>query len=541
MHVLSTSLSNTKIHAVRHTRELRQPARSGVPIMKSTVRTRENLTSSWCQRATYYYDASWHTGKTFRQLIKTLDNSQSTPGLDLKLGTCSNSEFLIEQTDFFLHSLQPFVNGIEQSKEKYLALLQMHLSALDKSEVEKLSHHLRQLNYNCQITESTIDDQMYLEYGFCNGSPHTKKNILLSTAEFFQLLASLHQSNQSKELCSTNAPDITPAHAQSMRNQLSSCVSDWIDSDKSLDSILRIARHLEWVVLGEISLENVDVYSDDPGPGKVIQIDNKLLVDFISMYEVRHKNNESVFAVILRDLLEIFLTKKIINPLIQVSDLSAAQRKRVWSAIEKITVLAPDSLPFAPFRSHIKTLLSSSPCFGKIHIMPASGVALGHAWITPALSVIPDQQKLGVAVGACYLHSGARLTAGISVINEWPIHWLTKTESEQLYPSRRAFHLPVPVAAPKLELAAQELVDEWKRADLPYRFVSVGPESPATGCRISVWHAVEKAMDANTKLLFAGFNRGLPLPDSTIELWERLNGFMQWLTLIASDCRPQNL
>jgi len=99
----------------------------------------------------------------------------------------------------------------------------------------------------------------------------------------------------------------------------------------------------------------------------------------------------------------------------------------------------------------------------------------------------------------------------------------------------------VPVAAPKLELAAQELVDEWKRAGLPYRFVSVGPESPATGCRISVWNAVEKAMDADTKLLFAGFNRGLPLPDSTIELWERLNGFMQWLTLIASDCRPQNL
>jgi len=48
-------------------------------------------------------------------------------------------------------------------------------------------------------------------------------------------------------------------------------------------------------------------------------------------------------------------------------------------------------------------------------------------------------------------------------------------------------------------------------------------------------------MDADTKLLFAHFNRGLALPDSTIDLWQRLNGFMQWLELIASDHRPQAL
>jgi hypothetical protein len=65
--------------------------------------------------------------------------------------------------------------------------------------------------------------------------------------------------------------------------------------------------------------------------------------------------------------------------------------------------------------------------------------------------------------------------------------------------------------------------------------------SPATGCRISVWAAVEKGMDADTKLLFANFNRGLALPDSTIELWERLNGFMQWLEVIANGDNSQAL
>ena len=83
--------------------------------------------------------------------------------------------------------------------------------------------------------------------------------------------------------------------------------------------------------------------------------------------------------------------------------------------------------------------------------------------------------------------------------------------------------------------------EEWKRNKIAYRFVAVAPDSPATGCRISVWATVEKGMDADTKLLFVHFNRGLALPDSTIELWERLNGFMQWLELIASGDSPQVL
>jgi hypothetical protein len=83
--------------------------------------------------------------------------------------------------------------------------------------------------------------------------------------------------------------------------------------------------------------------------------------------------------------------------------------------------------------------------------------------------------------------------------------------------------------------------EEWKRNKIAYRFVAVAPDTPATGCRISVWTAVEKGMDVDSKLLFVYFNRGLPLPDSTIELWERLNGFMQWLELIARSDSTQAL
>jgi hypothetical protein len=240
-------------------------------------------------------------------------------------------------------------------------------------------------------------------------------------------------------------------------------------------------------------------------------------------------------------MLEIFLTKKLINSTTELSQLSVAQRQHVWNAIASIQSFAPTPSLLSPFRTHVKTLLMSRESFGQVHIIPASGVALGHAWIAPSLSITPDHQKLGVPAGMCYLHSGARLHAAVSVINEWPIQWLTSTESENLYPSRHAWHLPIPVPAKALELAVQQVSEEWKHNKIAYRFVAVAPDSPATGCRISVWAAVEKGMDADTKLLFIQFNRGLALPDSTIELWERLNGFMQWLELIASGDSPHLL
>ena len=539
MHALSTKLSKSNNSMIQLKEKFTKPSTSNAPIMKSPSRTRDTSIAPRRQRASYYYDASWHTGKTFRQLVKCLPNSQNTPYADL--GSCSNSELLVEQTDFFLNSLRPFVNGTTESKTKYLKLLQMHLSALAQPEQKALANHLRQVGYECQIAESAIDDEMYLEYGFCNGPPHTTKHILLSTSEFFALLDTHPSVSECEKLVLTEVQQVTTMQAQKIRNHLSVCTSDWLDSDKTPQSLLRIARHLEHTVTGYFSIRNVSIFEEESGPGKVIQQGEKLLVDLVTIHGLSQQTNESLFAVLLRDMLEIFLIKKLVDPTIKISDLTAAQRRRVWSAIENIQAIAPSASLLTPFRAHVKTLLMSRESFGKVHIIPASGVALGHAWIAPSLSITPDHQKLGIPAGTCYLHSGARLHAAFSIINEWPIQWLTSIESENLYPSRHAWHLSVPVPAKALELAAQQLSEEWKRNKIAYRFVSVAPDSPATGCRISVWAAVEKGMDADTKLLFASFNRGLPLPDSTIELWERLNGFMQWLEVIVNGDNSQAL
>jgi hypothetical protein len=417
----------------------------------------------------------------------------------------------------------------------------MHLSELARPEKEVLANYLRHVGYECQITESAIDDEMYLEYGFCNGPPHTKKNTLLCTSELFALLDTQPSTSECEKSGLTEAQRITIAQAQNIRNQLSVCTSDWLDSDKTPESLLRIARHLERTVIGHNRLANVSSFDEEPGPSKVIQQGEKLLVDLATIHDLSHHNNEPLFAVLLRDMLEIFLTEKLIGPAIDIGPLSEVQKRRVWSAIETIQVLAPTPSLLSPFRIHVKTLLMSRESFGKVHIIPASGVALGHAWIAPSLSITPDHQKIGIPAGSCYLHSGARFHAAVSAINEWPIQWLTSTESENLYPSRHAWYLSVPVPEKALELAVQQMSEEWKRNKIAYRFVAVAPDSPATGCRMSVWTAVEKGMDADTKLLFVHFNRGLALPDSTIELWERLNGFMQWLEFIASDDNPKAL
>jgi hypothetical protein len=99
MHALSTKLSKSNRHHIQSKEKLTGPSRPNAPMMKSLSRARDTCIAPWRQRASYYYDASWHTGKTFRQLVKSLANTQRT--LSVNLGSCSNAELLVEQTNFF--------------------------------------------------------------------------------------------------------------------------------------------------------------------------------------------------------------------------------------------------------------------------------------------------------------------------------------------------------------------------------------------------------------------------------------------------------
>ena len=52
---------------------------------------------------------------------------------------------------------------------------------------------------------------------------------------------------------------------------------------------------------------------------------------------------------------------------------------------------------------------------------------------------------------------------------------------------------------------------------------------PATGCRATVWEAVQRGMTDDALALFQHYNSGLPEPQSPTELWQRLDGLMRWM------------
>lgn len=133
------------------------------------------------------------------------------------------------------------------------------------------------------------------------------------------------------------------------------------------------------------------------------------------------------------------------------------------------------------------------------------------------------------------MQSGFHTEPRETVINEWPIRWLTLAESERLYPAQAAWHQPVAVDALQLSLAAETLRRDWTASKVRYRFADLSTSKPATGCRVSVWESVRNGMTPAIRAVFDHYNQGLCLPDSSTELRERLRHFMGWLEKIAAD------
>jgi hypothetical protein len=188
------------------------------------------------------------------------------------------------------------------------------------------------------------------------------------------------------------------------------------------------------------------------------------------------------------------------------------------------------TLPASPL-----TVLETAQIFRQIHIQPTTGVALGHAWIAPSLSLVPDKRKMSVDIGSRYMHSGYHLEPGDAHIREWPAHFMTSKENEESYPAEHAWQVRVPVDANRLREAAQDVSREWQSAGLPYRFIGTTPDMPPTGCRATVWEAVKRGMSADARALFDHYNRGLPDPQSPTELWQRLDGLMRWMQTLATE------
>ncbi len=479
------------------------------------------------RRADYYLDASWHTRKSFRAIREQASLASN------RLGPKTASESLISQIDVLLWSIRPELPDDEQSKTMYLGLLSRQLQALDANTLQWLAPALEQAKYECQVTETIIDDQLYIEHGFSNGPPHTHQRTILTTAEFHHAIDHAREVVLHRPIEADLA--LSDTTQQAARNQLAINASQWQASDRSLACLDSLAQSLANVLDTGMSAPLLAASAALPDASTVAWQDERLVIDGAIATALQHPGSDELFARVQRDILECLLLKRCNLHPPDTEHTMQALRPVLWTVIEQIESLPPSVMLSAEKRRALRETMARAEQPGSIQIMPTVGAALGHAWIKPHLSITPDKIRTGNTVGTRYMHGGGQPQPKQSTINEWPIRWLTPQEMEEWHPAREAWHLDMPIRASQLASAACSLTKDWKASGQRYRFAEVQPDKPASGCRISVWDSVRHAMDPVLLDCFDEFNLGLPLPETPTALWERLNNFKHWVQRVATD------
>lgn len=474
-------------------------------------------------KATYYFDASRHTSLSFRMLLDELKAKKAPADLP------GARDFLCLTMDNLLQSIRPGIDDDEQSRQYFFALLSMHLSHLSADELNQLSDSLKAAGFGCNVVETIIDDLVYRDYGFANGPPHAFHRTLLQTADFFDLLDDLTKTAQKIQ-----SRPLKYELANAARTALPACAIHWQLSGKTPEDLFHSICLLGRTLDLPADLSGIASGSLPTKASTVTIAQQVLMIDSATAEALTTDTQGILFAEVLRDVLELLLTQKLFGIAAPPDQLTQRQRQELSAALEKIyNSPLPGGDP--ALQTKARTVLQGAQRFGQIQIQPTVGVALGHAWIAPTLSLVPDKHKNSVDIGHRYMHSGYHLEPGDSKIREWPTRFMTRQENEDAYPAEHAWRVSVPVESGRLQMAAQEVRHEWESLNLPYRFIGTAPGMPPTGCRATVWEAVRRGMDSDARTLFDHYNGGLPDPQSPTELWQRLDGLMRWITVVAAE------
>ncbi len=485
--------------------------------------------ASWVGRQTrsYYFDAAHHTALTLKELLRV-----APPGSEL-LGVRPNSELLRDAMHSLVESVCPRLDDDYESRSFFNELLSMHLSGLSANELQALSSLLKASGFDGVATESVWSDAVYEDFGFANGPPGTRQRTLMLPQDWQYLIDHLSETVAASENKLTRGSLPNPAEARFARHTLASASHAWAASDRSLTSLSEICDD----VCGALGLSDAPTEVVIAGTqSRASTLDwrgNTLRLEPRIYQALQEAADSRLFTVVLRDMLEAVLARRLFGPHGHPQQLSPANLMLLHRAIDEITA-QPPAMPSAAMCDAAARLIAQSPRFGKVQVMPLTGVALGHVWIGNALSVTPDRTQRPTDVGTRYLRSGGRLYPEECTVREWPIRWMTPRENEDLYPPEHAWHITVPVPALKLQQSAAQVAKDWQEQKLPYRFMGTDAGKPSQGCRASVLKAVEQGMDDEARALFTHFNAGLPEPDSPTEVALRMNRFMQWLRQLAS-------
>lgn len=514
-----------------------RPAPATVTVMPSCLSRPPRLGTSerrpaphaWVmqQRAPYYFDATWHTTQTLRRLLR----SHQAVG---DLGIRPPPELLAQAMEGLLQSIRPGLPDDGESSNCFNRLLQAHLSGLSADELVQLSRSLHEQRFDGTVMESVIDDPMIEEFGFANGPPRQRHRTLLFSPDLYRAIDEAREAAVARAPACDPAQRLCPEQARQAREFLAACAARQEQTGVTLAQFCGIAVQLAQTI--GLSCAPVTATAVSPlHPASCVAWSRQVLqVELSAWSALSLRKDGNAYAEILRDLLELLLLHKLFGPERRVQSLGAAQRSLLFAEVERVLSLPP-GLDDPSMRSQAAQVLSRGKEFGAIQVCPTTGVALGHAWIAPTLSAVPERTQRGKEIGIRFMRSGFRLEPAPCRISEWEIRWLGAQESEQLYPAERAWHLRVPADRLKLQQAAAALMKEWQALALPYRFIGTEPGMPGTGCRMTVWHAVQRGMDDDARALFSHFRLGLPEPESPTELALRFEQFMHWLQALAAS------
>ncbi len=491
-------------------------------------RTPASSPAGWSntRRATYYFDATWHTAQTLRRLVR----ANRTGG---ELGLRPPPELLSQAVQALLHSICPGLVDDQESQHCFNQLLRAHLTGLEPAEIMELGELLKAQRFDCVVAETIIDDPMILEFGFANGPPHQRSRTLMYPKDLHEALDEVRQAATAEVACLT-PPLLSPAQATEARDALAAFAACHAGPGLALDALAHAAGSLVSILGRQSAPVSAVTASPLPPSSYVDWQDDRLVVDAQAFAALQQTSDRDLCACLMRDLLELLIARRRYGDGTALLTLSPVKRALLFREVEQVLSLPP-TIADRTASARAAAILKRGTSFGSVQICPTAGVQLGHAWIAPTLSLIPDRKLIGRDIGTRFMRSGFRLEPTHCTINEWDQRWLTDKENEELYPAECAWQLRVPVDRSKLQQAAAEIMLEWRRSALPYRFVGTAPGMPPTGCRVTVWQAVQRGMDDDTRGLFAHFVRGLPSPESPTELALRLEQFMDWLTSLAAQ------
>lgn len=520
------------IHAAKTTR-ITAAARSvcASPAGQPTLRHRPATAAraNWPRPAlaTHYFDASSQSALTLR----TLMDAQQKPGEVLGK---SHEQLMINAVNTLVTTTCPQGDMDSESHAYFSLLLNMHLSGLEPEELKTLARSLKSAGYDGISDKAALQHDIYDPFGFVSGKP---QDVASLPSDWHRLLddAIDHAATLARRPLPGKPPG--DAEVRAARQCLLDAALQWPMSEQSMTDIVDIARQLS------------EAIGLSPAPrvacsGKIAQRgsmfdwrDDTLVMDLKAVRALADDTDARFFPEVLRDLLELLVTRKLFGEAAHPSRLCAADRTRLNKAMNAVLQAGPCA-PEAALRQAAARVLADAGTMGKVQVLPTIGVALGHASIGACLSVVPDKSQSPLGIGTRFMHPGFQLEPDDCQVMQWPIRWLDAQETASLVPDAHAWQVTVPVERGRLEQAALDVADEWKAQARPYRFTGTAPGMPSTGCRASVLQAMEKGMDDDARALFAYFNAGLPEPESPTELATRMNGFMRWLPSVAA-ARPQ--